>query len=79
MADDAPELPARCECGWIFPAGFQVITPGLAPDAAWLRQDTQLLFACGNCGAWRSCALSPRGGATTVNAAGFDLKGIPQL
>jgi hypothetical protein len=83
-ADDVPELPARCECGWILPAGFQVMCPGPTllllprPTPLLLPAHSQLFFACGNCGAWRTCALSPRGGATTANAAGFDLKGIPQ-
>jgi hypothetical protein len=71
------KLPARCECGWIFPAAFQVFTPppktGGAEDDMYPRlgDGAVLLFACGSCGVWLPCALSARGGAHTVNAAGF--------
>jgi hypothetical protein len=66
-------LPACCDCGWVFPAAFQLLAP------TWAGRETDpplptgvvLLFACGNCGAWRPVTLGKRGGACTANAAGF--------
>ncbi len=73
--DEPNRLPSRCECGWILPAGFQVVKREATREGhhelVAPAPGTLLLFACGNCGAWHPIPLSREGGARTPNAAGF--------
>jgi hypothetical protein len=74
---DSPNLPARCDCGWILPAAFQVLQPG--DPSPMFPNGALLLFACGGCGVWLQCNLSRRGGAKLPNAAGFGDMGLAQV